>query len=78
MTPELAMLTEKFDAYGEVLPDGARNKRDAAAPVVLGRIGQCVFWLLVIIIVSTRVLYYPAVPAFELGGASDAKHAVLR
>ncbi len=74
------MLTEKFDAYGEVLPDGARDKRDAggAASVVLGRIGQCVFWLLVIIIVSTRVLYYPAAPAFEAGGASDAKHAVTR
>ena len=74
------MLTEKFDAYGEILPDGARDKRDAAgaASVVLGRIGQCVFWLLVIIIVSTRVLYYPAAPAFEVGGASDAKHAVTR
>ncbi len=74
------MLTEKFDAYGEILPDGARDKRDAAgdASVVLGRIGQCVFWLLVIIIVSTRVLYYPAAPAFEVGGASDANHAVTR
>lgn len=74
------MLTEKFDAYGGVLPDAARGKRDAAgtASVVLGRIGQCVFWLLVIIIVSARVLYYPAAPAFEAGGASDAKHAVTR
>jgi hypothetical protein len=74
------MLTEKFDAYGEVLPDGARDKRDAAgaASVVLARIGQCVFWLLVIIIVSTRVLFYPAAPAFEAGGASDAKHAATR
>jgi hypothetical protein len=44
----------------------------------LGRIGQCVFWLLVIIIVSTRVLFYPAAPAFEAGGASDAKHAATR
>jgi hypothetical protein len=74
------MLTEKFDAYGEVLPDAARGKRDGAgtASVVLGRIGQGVFWLLVIIIVSARVLYYPAAPAFEAGGASDAKHAVTR
>ena len=74
------MLTEKFDAYGEVLPDPARGKREAArsASALLSRVGQYIFWLLVIIIVSARIIYYPATPAFEAGGASVPKQAVTR
>jgi hypothetical protein len=55
------MLTEKFDAYGEVLPDAARGEREVGgtASAVLSRIGQYVFWLLVVIIVSARIIYYP-------------------
>ena len=46
----MTMLTEKFDAYGDVLPDVARDEREAAktASAVLSRIGQYAFWLLVI------------------------------
>jgi len=35
------------------------------------------FWLLVVIIVSIRIVYYPA-PAFEVGAATDVKHAATR
>src|SRR5450756_1197706 len=56
------MLTEKFDPYGEVLPDAGRGDRAAGktGSAVLSRVGQYVFWLLVIIIVSARIAYYPA------------------
>jgi hypothetical protein len=73
-------LTQKFDPYGEILPGAARGKREAGrtAPAILSRVGQYVFWLLVIVIVSARIIYYPASPAFEVGSASDPKHAVTR
>jgi hypothetical protein len=71
------MPTEKFDAYGGVLPDAARGQREGArtASAVLSRVGQYVFWLFVIIIVSARIIYYPASPAFEVGSAADVKQA---
>ena len=74
------MLTEKFDAYGELLPDVARDKPEAAktTSVVLSRVGQYVFWLLVIIIVSARIFYYPASPASEFRNASEARDVVTR
>jgi hypothetical protein len=77
---ETAMLTEKFDAYGEVLPEAARDNREAAKPssVVLSRLGQYVFWLLVVVIVSARIIYYPATPAFQVGSATDPIQAVTR
>jgi hypothetical protein len=77
---ETAMLTEKFDAYGEVLPDATRDSREAANATsrVLGRVGQYVFWLLVVVIVSARIIYYPGVPTFEVGSATDLKQVVTR
>lgn len=74
------MLTEKFDAYGEVLPDAVRGEREAVrgASVILGRFGQYVFWLLVVVILSARIMFYPASPAFEIGSAGDPKHEVMR
>ena len=74
------MPTEKFDAYGEVLPGAARGKREAAsaASVALSRGGQYVFWLLVVVIVSARILMYPATPAFEVGSATSSKQTVTR
>ena len=73
------MLIEKFDAYGEVLPDAAGDKPETAMarPAMLGRLGQYAFWLLVVIIVSIRIVYYPA-PAFEVGAATEVKHAATR
>ena len=76
----MAMLTERFDAYGEVLPDVARAPHEtaASASVVLSRIGQYMFWLLVIVIVSARIIYYPASPASEFRSTSQATDAVTR
>jgi hypothetical protein len=72
------MLTEKFDAYGEVLREAGRGNRDAAgsASAVLNRIGQSLFWLLVVVIVLARIIYYPASPAFVVGSASEPKHTI--
>lgn len=74
------MLTEKFDAYGEVLPDAAGGKSETAtaASSMPGRIGQYAFWLLVVVIVAVRIIYYPGAPAFGVGAAADLKHAVTR
>ena len=74
------MLTEKFDAYGEVLPDAAGGQPETAtaASAMLARFGQYAFWLLVILIVSVRIVYYPAAPAFQVGTATGAQHAVTR
>jgi hypothetical protein len=76
----MTMLTEKFDAYGEVLPAAARGGREAGrtASAVLGRVGQAVFWLLVVAVVAARVVWYPATPAFDVGSASTPKHTVTR
>jgi len=79
---EIAMLTEKFDPYGEVSPAMALENRRAAriesASVALDRAGQFAFWLLVVVIVSARIIWYPAAPAFETGSASEPKHLVMR
>ena len=72
------MLTEKFDAYGEVLPAAARDGREAGRTAVLGRVGQAVFWLLVVAVVAARVAWYPATPVFDASSASTPKHAVTR
>jgi hypothetical protein len=74
------MLSEKFDAYGEALPQSERDKREAAksGSALLSRIGQAVFWLLVIAIVSARIIYYPVSPTFDVGAATDVKQAVAR
>jgi hypothetical protein len=71
------MLTEKFDAYGEVLPDAAAG-REGSASAVLSRIGQSLFWLLVVMIVSARIIYYPASPTFVVGSAGEPTHTVAR
>jgi hypothetical protein len=74
------MLTEKFDAYGEVLPDASRDECEAAkaASAVLSRIGQYVFWLLVAVIISARIIFYPASPASEFRSASQSSESTTR
>jgi hypothetical protein len=71
------MLTEKFDAYGEVLPDAARESLRTTS-AVLGHIGQFVFWLLVVVIISARIICYPATPAFDVGSAMALKQTAAR
>jgi hypothetical protein len=72
---QTVMLTEKFDAYGEALPGVTRDEAAAPASAVLGRVGQYCFWLLVVVIVSARIIFYPAAPAFEVGSATQLNQA---
>lgn len=76
------MLSEKFDPYGEVSPATVLENRKAArmesASVALDRAGQFAFWLLVVVIVSARIIWYPVVPSFESGSASEPKQLVMR
>lgn len=72
------MLTEKFDPYGEASPDAGRGYPGKTGSAFLSRAGQYLFWLLVVIIVSARIIYYPVTPRFEVGSAGEAKHAVTR
>jgi len=75
----MTMLTEKFDAYGEVWPATARDRRGQGKTTsAINRAGQMAFWLLVVIIVSARIIWYPAVPAFDVGNAGEPKHAITR
>ena len=76
----MTMLTEKFDAYGGVLPEVARDRRETtkASSLVLSRIGQYAFWLLVVVILSARIIYYPVNPASEFPNTRPALHAATR
>jgi hypothetical protein len=74
-----AMSSDKYDAYGEALPEAPDDRREGTATsVLLGRIGQAVFWVLVITIVAARIIYYPASPAFEVGSAGQAPLAATQ
>jgi hypothetical protein len=57
------MPTEKFDAYGEILPAAARESSSTAS-AVLSRIGQ--------------FICYPATPAFDVGSATALKQTAAR
>lgn len=76
----LAMLTEKFDAFGEAMPDALRSQNEASTPVLghIGRIGLFVFWLVVVAIVAARITCYPAAPAFEVSSATGSRPALAR
>jgi hypothetical protein len=72
------MSTEKYDAYGEALPEALARRSEATSAAVLSRIGQVVFWLLVITIVAARIIYYPASLAFDVGSAGQVPPAVTK
>jgi hypothetical protein len=76
----MAMLTDQFDAYGEVLPGASCDQHEATktASAVLSRIGHYVFWLFVVIIIATRVIYYPATPASAFVSTGQPSHSVTR
>jgi hypothetical protein len=70
---EMAILAENFDAYGDALPTvmlSGRVPRNTAS-ATFNRVGQIVFWLLVVVIVSARVIWYPAAQSFEAPGVFD-------
>jgi prolipoprotein diacylglyceryltransferase len=74
------MLTDKFDAFGEVLPDAPRDQRAVAkaGSAALSRIGQYAFWLFVIVIIAARVIYYPVNPASTFVSTSESNIAATR
>jgi hypothetical protein len=69
------ILIQSFDAYGEPLPDSARSNVEVTktTSAVLSRIGQPIFWLLVVVIFLARIFYFSASPAFEFRGVQDSK-----
>lgn len=76
----MTMLNEQFDAYGAVSPAVAHDRLEPGKPAsaTLNRVGQIAFWLLVVVTVSARIIWYPAGPHFDGGGAGEPKHAVTR
>lgn len=74
------MLTGKFDAFGEAMPDTLPSKGEAPGSLsrIAGRIGRWVFWLLVVTIVAARITVYPAKPAFEVSSVTGPSHALPR
>jgi hypothetical protein len=59
-----------FDAYGERLADSAHGTIEVAKSrsTALSRIGQGIFWAVVIVIVLARLFYFSAPPVFEMHG----------
>jgi hypothetical protein len=76
----IAMLTEKFDAFGEAMPDALSLNNGAPSPAsrIVGWIGRCVFWLLVVTIVAARITYYPATVAFAVSTLDGPSHTLAR
>ena len=56
----------------------AASAKPDAASATLSRVGQYAFWLLVVVIVSVRILMYPAAPTFEVGSTTATKQTVTR
>ena len=58
------MLTEKFEPYGEPLPEfrSGNSEQPKATSVILSAVGQYSFWLLVAVIVFTRIAFFSPVP----------------
>jgi hypothetical protein len=56
------MSSEKFDPYGEALPDDltAAGGGVPAASEVLARVGQFAFWAFAVVIVFVRIRYFSA------------------
>jgi hypothetical protein len=63
----MSMSIEEFDPYGSALPANPRDEAEprTAASMVLTRVGQYVFWLLVILIVSSRIAFFSSNLAFQ-------------
>lgn len=70
-------MVENFDAYGERLPDGARSDVGKSRSAVFARIGQGIFWAVVIVVVLARLFFFSD-PVFEAPGAQDATGQISR
>ena len=60
------MSTEKFEPFGEPLPGNglAARGQPKAASAILDAVGQYSFWLLVVVIVFSRIAFFSPVPSF--------------
>jgi hypothetical protein len=60
-------MSEKFEPYGELLPPSGPGEREAPKPgsAVLELVGRGLFWLLVVVIVATRIAYFSPASLFS-------------
>jgi hypothetical protein len=73
------MSTGKFEPYGESLPTPGSNRLGPPKTVsaILDVVGQCAFWLLVVVIVSARIAYFSPAP-FATHAVSVLTHSAQR
>ena len=73
-------MVENFDAYGERLPDSAVSTVEVAKSrsAAFARIGQGIFWAVVIAIVLARLFYFSAPPSFETHVGQDPTRTTIR
>jgi hypothetical protein len=79
---KVKMSTEKFEPYGEPLPEFRSGNREhpRATSAILNAVGPYTFWFLVAVIVFTRIAFFSPVPAFSNQASSNqvsSGHAVL-
>jgi len=76
---KVEMLTEKFEPYGESLPEfrSGNSAQPKATSAVLSAVGQYSFWLLVAVIVFTRIAFFSPVPSFSDQALSDQSVVAL-
>jgi hypothetical protein len=73
------MSTEKFEPYGEALPDaGSGTHEHSKASAILSAVGQYGFWFLVVVIVLTRIAYFSPVSSFPTDPSSALTHGTQR
>jgi hypothetical protein len=74
------MSTEKFELFGEPLPETGLGKpeRPKAESAILSAVGRYVFWLLVVVIVFTRITYFSSVPSYSPHVVSALIHNAVR
>jgi len=73
------MSTEKFEPYGEPLPKAGSGRREQPkASAILSAVGQYSFWLLVLVIVFTRIAYFSPVSLFPTDAVLPLTHSMQR
>jgi hypothetical protein len=76
----MLMSIEKFDPYGSALPANPRDEAEprTAASKVLTRVGQYVFWLLVILIVASRIAFFSSNLPFQFVDVRGTTSGIAR
>jgi hypothetical protein len=73
------MLMDNYDAFGGRSPHTGLAKREASnTSAGIARAGRYAFWLLIVVIVGARIVWYPVSPRFDVGSASDSRQVVTR